>query len=84
MPEAITYYAIIPPRRTRENPSGIARHIEHEGGARDEALGRDLTWHRTGVIVGWKRAEATDDLEEISEAEANELIERFRERWANL
>lgn len=84
MPEESTYYAIIAPRWTRENPSGIARHVEHEGGSRDEALGKDMTWHFTDVIVGWKRAESTEDLEEISEAEANELIEQFRGRWANL
>jgi len=85
MAERITYYAIIAPRFTRENPSGLARRREDaEGGVHYEALGKEMTWHFSDVIPAWKRLEATEDLEEISEAEANELIVRFRERWANL
>lgn len=85
MSEEITYYAIIAPRGTRENPDGIARRVRNDrGGFRDEALGKEMTWHFSGVIAGWERAESTPDLEEISEAEANELIERFREEWKNL
>ena len=84
MPEKITYYAIIAPRFTRENPSGLARRREDESGWDDEALGKSLEWHPTSLIVEWEYGQATEDLEKISEAEANELIERFRERWANL
>ena len=85
MAEQMTYYAIIDYRATREDPAGIARRRQIEsGGFRDEALGRDLNWHFTPLIVEWKRAESTDDLEEISEQEAERIIERFRERWAAL
>lgn len=84
MPETVTYYAIIAPRGTREKPDGIARRVRDEVGFHDEALGKEMTWHRTGLIAGWERAESTSDLEEISEAEANELIERLRERWKDL
>jgi hypothetical protein len=83
MAENLTYYAIIDDRATRDDPAGIARRREVEsGGFRDEALGRDLNWHFTPLIVEWKRAESTDDLEEISQEEAERVIERFRERWS--
>jgi hypothetical protein len=83
MAENLTYYAIIDDRATRDDPAGIARRREIEsGGFRDEALGRDLNWHFTPLIVEWKRAESTDDLEEISQEEAERAIERFRERWS--
>jgi hypothetical protein len=35
----------------------------------------------TPLIVAWKRAESTDDLVEISEAEANRIVEHFRAKW---
>lgn len=83
MAEKITYYALFYPRPVEENPSGIARRIEDEVGFHDEQLARFLAWERTSVIVEWEHASSVPDLEEISEAEANELIERLRERWAH-
>ena len=82
MPEDMTYYAVVSGSRTAQNPSGIARRrILQTGGFEDEALGRDLTWTRTSAIVEWNRDAMDFDLVEISETEANELIERFREKW---
>ena len=82
MAEQLTYYAIIDHRATREDPAGVARRRRVEpAGFRDEALGRDLNWHFTPLIVEWERAESTPDLEQISEEEAERIIERFRERW---
>jgi hypothetical protein len=73
------YYAIIDYRATREDPAGIARRRPLEtGGFRDEALDRNMNWQFTPVIVEWERAESTDDLVEISEDEAERIIERFR------
>jgi hypothetical protein len=80
--DLITYYAIIDDFATRAKPVGVARRrLLSDGGIRDEALGRDLTWHLSPVIVEWKRAESSDDLVEISEEEADRIIARFRERW---
>jgi hypothetical protein len=79
MAAQITYYAIIDYRATREDPAGIARRRYVEsGGFEDEALDRNMNWQFTPVIVEWKRAESTDDLIEISEDEAERIIERFR------
>jgi hypothetical protein len=77
-----TYYAIIDYRATREDPAGIARRRPLEtGGFRDEALDRGMNWQFTPLIVEWKRAESTDDLVEVSEEEAERIIERFQAKW---
>jgi hypothetical protein len=82
MAEQIKYYAIIDHRASREDPAGLVRRRPaEEGGFRDEVLARDLSWQFTGVIVEWKRAESTDDLVEVTEDEADQIIERFRARW---
>jgi hypothetical protein len=82
MAEQITYYAIIDYRATREDPAGLARRVRHDTGFRDEALERDLNWRFTPAIVEWERAESTDDLIEVSEEEADRIVERFRREWA--
>ena len=82
MTTKMIYYAIIDHRATREDPAGIARRRPLEsGGFRDEALDRGMNWRFTPLIVEWKRAESTDDLVEISEDEAERIIERFRAKW---
>lgn len=82
MPEQAKYYAIIDHRASREHPAGLVRRRTFEdGGFEDEALERDLTWQFTPLIVGWERGEATDDLIEVPEDEADRIIERFRARW---
>jgi hypothetical protein len=82
MPDHLTYYAVVTGNRTAQNPSGLARrrHLQ-AGGFEDEALGRDLTWAHTSAIVEWNRDALDFELVEVNEAEANELIERFREKW---
>ncbi len=82
MPDHVTYYAVVSGNRTAQNPSGLARrrHLQ-TGGFEDEALGRDLTWAHTSAIIEWNRDALDFELVEISEAEAQALIERFREKW---
>jgi hypothetical protein len=79
--DAVKYYAIVGSGRTRQNPSGIARRTVSAEGPIDEALRRNLTWQRDSAIIEWEYGDAGADLVEISEAEAGELIERFREKW---
>ena len=76
------YYAIILRGHTTSDPSGLARRRVLDGVVVDESLCRDMTWDRTSAIAEWDHGEGlTLDLVEISEAEARELIERFRVRW---
>ena len=81
MSEKVTYYAVTLNAGERANPDGLARRWLSEGGVEDEMLRRDLTWKRDTVIAEWKRGDATEELLEISEDEANVLVERFREKW---
>ena len=82
MSDEVTYYAVVSGTRTVQNPSGLARRRRlQNGGFEDEALGRDLTWKYTSAIVESNRDAMDFELIEISEADALELIERFREKW---
>jgi len=77
------YYAIVGRGHTPSDPTGLARRVVLNDGITDESLRRDLTWGHTTAIVEWNRGEElTRDLVEISEVEAQALIERFREKWS--
>jgi hypothetical protein len=78
--EKTTYYALIWPGRTE--PTGIVRRREDEQGSTDEALWKDLNWHFSPTIVEWERADSTEDLVQLTEEQAEDLIERLRQRWA--
>ncbi len=82
MADAVKYYAIVGSGRTSQNPSGLARRVISPDGQVDEALRRDLTWQRDGAIIEWEHGDVGADLVEISEVEAQAVIERFREKWA--
>jgi hypothetical protein len=78
----IKYYAIIGRGHKSSDPTGLARRVVLRDGITDESLRRDFTWGHTNAIVEWNRGEElTRDLVEINEAEAQALIERFREKW---
>jgi len=83
MAEDINYYAIIGGGRTAKNPSGIVRRRYTSSGRIDEALSRGLSWEATSAITQWEYGNLSGELTEISEAEAEALVERFREKWAN-
>ena len=78
----IKYYAILGSGRTAENPSGLARRRHTHDGFVDESVNREMEWVFTDAIYQWERGENFGpELIEISEPQAAELIERFRERW---
>lgn len=81
--DEITYFAIVGPGRTAETPSGIARRRSSADGPVDEALRRDLTWEGDSAIVEWEFGDTGADLVEISAAEAERLIEKFRVAWGS-
>lgn len=82
MADEATYYAVVSGDGTSSDPSGLARRRRSQaGGFVNEALRRDLTWGHTSAIVEWKRDAMDFNLIEISEADAAQLIEQFREKW---
>src|SRR5580658_7214268 len=79
MPDKVTYYAIIDDLSSRELPAGVLRRIYFEtGGRRDEAFSRDLIWERTALLVSAERGDLVNEFIEITETEANEIVERIR------
>jgi hypothetical protein len=82
MTDQIRYFAIVGRGRTADNPSGLARRKSVDNDLIDESLRRDFTWANTTAIVEWDRGEELSrDLVEISEVDAQTLIEQFREKW---
>jgi hypothetical protein len=82
MAEDVVYYAIVLGGRSAGDPSGLARRTFTSAGRLDETLRKDLTWQRDSAIYDWERGEDPGaDLVEISAAEAERLIEKFRVAW---
>lgn len=83
MAEQITYYALIRPGDSERDPSGLARRRVTRAGRLDEVLRRNLTWARDSAIYEWERGEEMGTrLQVITREEAEQLINRFREKWA--
>jgi len=81
MTAKLEYYAVIGSGRTAQNPSGLVRRRMSPEGRIDEALQRNLTWAPSSAIVEWEYGDVGAELVAISAAEAQALIERFREKW---
>ena len=82
MDEQTVYYAITGVRRNPAEPSGLVRRRFTDKGRLDEGLRGDMTWQRDTAIIEWEYGNLIGDLVQISETDANELIEQFRERWS--
>ncbi len=79
MPDKVSYYAILDDLSSRQDPAGVLRRIYFEaGGRRDEAFSRDLVWERTVLLVSAERGDLTNEFIEITEDEANQIVERIR------
>jgi hypothetical protein len=79
MSDKVTYYAIIDDLSSRERPAGVLRRIYFEsGGRRDEAFSSDLVWERTPMLVSAERGDLENEFIEITEDEANQIVERIR------
>ena len=81
--EQVVYYAITGVGRNPTEPSGLVRRRVTEAGRIDEALRRDMTWERDTAIIEWEYGNLIGTLTEISDVEAQGLIERFREKWGD-
>jgi hypothetical protein len=82
MPDKVTYYAIVNEWSSRERPGGLLRRTYFETGGRcDEAFTTDLTWKRSSSLVSAERGDLLNQFIEITEDEANQLMEQLRARW---
>ena len=78
MATRITYYAIADDLSSPEEPVGVLRRIEWDGGAQEERFGHDLEWTPSQLRCSDERGGVDIDLYKISEDEANRIVERIR------
>jgi hypothetical protein len=73
-----TYYAIVDDFSTREEPAGVLRRILDAEGRDDQAFTTRLRWEHSGSLYAYERGNADVDFYEISEDEANRIVDRIR------
>jgi len=84
VPDKVTYYAVLNERSTRERPAGLFRRTYFEiEGRRDEAFTTDLVWERSSTLVSAERGDVENEFIEITEDEANQLMQQLRTRWTS-
>jgi hypothetical protein len=82
MPDKVTYYAVVNDLSSRERPAGVFRRTYTEDGGRsDEAFTRNLRWEYSTSLVSAERGDLQNDFIEITEQEADQLMEQLRTRW---
>ncbi|MGH3281036.1 MAG: hypothetical protein ACRDNW_18145 [Trebonia sp.] len=78
MADKITYYAIIDGSSTRDHPAGVLRRVENDEGDTDEVFSRNLQWEFSALLYSAERGDLTNDFAEITEEEANRIVDRIR------
>jgi hypothetical protein len=79
MADRVIYYAVVNDLSSRERPGGVFRRTYYEiGGRHDEAFTRNLTWERSPLLVSAERGDLQNEFIEITEDEANQIVERIR------
>ena len=77
MKDKVTYFAIIDDFSSEEEPAGVLRRIEHDGGEHDEQFGHDLVWTRSPLLYAFERGDGDNQLVQISAEEAERIVERI-------
>jgi hypothetical protein len=72
------YYAILDADSNVERPVGVFRRVRSEDGQVDEAFSRNLKWEFSPLLYSAERGDTMYDFTEITEAEANRIVERIR------
>ena len=82
MADKVTYFAVVNDLSSRERPAGVFRRTYTEDGGRsDEAFTRNLRWEYSTSLISAERGDLLNEFIEISEDEANQLMEQLRTRW---
>ena len=81
MPDKVMYYAVVNDLSSRDRPAGVFRRTYTEDGGRsDEAFTRNLRWEFSTSLISAERGDLQNEFIEITETEANEIVERIRAR----
>jgi hypothetical protein len=81
MPDKVMYYAVVNDLSSRDRPAGVFRRTYTEDGGRsDEAFTRNLRWEFSTSLISAERGDLQNEFIEITETEANEIVDRIRTR----
>jgi len=78
MAKKVTYYAMVDDLSSREAPAGVLRRTEDDQGQQDEAFTRNLEWEYSWSLYSYERGNRDAKFYEITEDEANQIVERIR------
>jgi hypothetical protein len=78
VPTKITYYAIVDDFSSRDKPAGVLRRIIDDEGRDDQAFTTNLKWEHSGSLYSYERGNADAEFHEITEEEADRIVERIR------
>ena len=78
MPTKLTYFAFTDEFSSKERPGGVIRRTEDDQGEYDEAFTGNLVWERTPLLYSYERGNRDSDFYEITEEEADRIVERIR------
>ena len=78
MTTRVTYYAIADDLSSPEEPVGVLRRTEWDGGVREERFGHDLEWTRSQLRRSTELGCGDTDMYKISVDEAHRIVERIR------
>jgi hypothetical protein len=78
-----SFYAIVRGGAGPESATGLIRRRYTAAGRQDESLRRDMSWQASSALFEWETGDVSGrELIEISDAEAQQLIEGFRAKWS--
>jgi hypothetical protein len=83
MDEKITYYAIVDQFSSREEPAGVLRRVQKDGGTRDEVFSGELKWVFSSLMYSAERGDLANEFVPITEAEATRIVDRIKELAAS-
>jgi len=64
--------------RSSGNVLPVGRRIQDDDGRDDQAFTRNLKWEHTGTLYSYERGDGDNQIYEISEEEAERIVERIR------
>lgn len=79
MTNKVTYYAMTDVHTGREWPRTVLRRVETNEGRIDELFSRNLKWELSPLLYSAERGDTMFDFTEISEEEADRIVDRIRE-----
>jgi hypothetical protein len=80
--DGVSYYAIVRDGTDPQAATGLIRRRSTSEGQEDESLREDMSWQASSALFEWETGDVSGrELVEISEPQAEQLIDSFRTKW---